>query len=436
MSDQHIIRRNPLKVRKRQSRPYATQKAKEAVSQAKRADIRQAAHEIRVDKHQKIAKLAQDKGITVNRAKQELGYLSALEKKTRTSNKFNVFMCWKVNQINDGMDTDVAKSPEYQAEYEKMPEVQLKEIVAEHDKWREREALGKRTRTKEQSSDVVGTHKRIKDSVEYLILMHRFPDTYSELFLSSFQLENLAARSNEHAILISASANRDATLCPSYFTTAGPAHRFLHEHYGIELDEMAQEFYLYLQGGVALNNTKRLEKARSTVRRHIDNGLNELLIQPTRMEYSRYEDLIVVRHGVILWGYPLPGTPVNPDNIVSLRSLERIIEVFETGECHWDLATPNEVTAAGDSSSASGKKRKTRSDAGLTRKDPSEQPAGKTTKKRKADTSEGTAGKATKKRKVNTSGGTAEKATKKRKVNKSAASNSAGGEDASEGAGH
>ncbi|KDQ19131.1 hypothetical protein BOTBODRAFT_42025 [Botryobasidium botryosum FD-172 SS1] len=255
---EHIAPRNPVKTRVCSTRHYATQKDKAAVTLAQRIDIRKAVHGIRVDEHEKIAAVAREKQISVTRVKKELGYVSSLEKKT-----CSLLMLMASPDLTAGATRitapDVAQSAEYKAEYRAMPEEQLTEIVAKHEAWREREKLGKRTRSKEQSADIVGAQKRIKDT-------------------------------------------------------------------------LAREFYVYLQSGVVLNNTEQLEIRRAAVRKQIDEGLAKVMLHPCRMEYSRYQELMVARHGVILKGYPLPGDPVNPDAIVSLKALDKILAAFKSAQ--------------------------------------------------------------------------------------------------------
>ncbi|KDQ09797.1 hypothetical protein BOTBODRAFT_47404 [Botryobasidium botryosum FD-172 SS1] len=88
---------------------------------------------------------------------------------------------------------------------------------------------------------------------------------------------------------------------------------------------------------VVLNNTDKIANARATVRKCIDEGLAKVMLDPPWMEYSHYQELMV---------------------------LEKILATFESGECCWEMATPPESAAGGDHA----KKRKQCSDAGIPRK--------------------------------------------------------------------
>ncbi|KAJ7633512.1 hypothetical protein B0H17DRAFT_1217521 [Mycena rosella] len=53
------------------------------------------------------------------------------------------------------------------------------------------------------------------------------------------------------------------------------------------------------------------------------------------MNYVQYHKSIVLKHGVILKGYPLDSKPKNPTSIPNIETIARVQDALRSGDCFW-----------------------------------------------------------------------------------------------------
>ncbi|KAG2096946.1 hypothetical protein BD769DRAFT_1336365, partial [Suillus cothurnatus] len=61
------------------------------------------------------------------------------------------------------------------------------------------------------------------------------------------------------------------------------------------------------------------------------------------MNYTNYEQKIVKRHSFALVSWPVPGLVRNPSKIGGRPEVNKLLDAFQDGTCHWVKLTDEEL---------------------------------------------------------------------------------------------
>ncbi|KAJ7468533.1 hypothetical protein FB451DRAFT_1400909 [Mycena latifolia] len=97
--------------------------------------------------------------------------------------------------------------------------------------------------------------------------------------------------------------------------------QFFHDVLHLEPRDLSAQYELW---GVACEKVDKTSKKNISINR------------------VQYRKVMVLKHSVILRGWPLKGDPVNPNNIHDLDSMVKVCDTMKSGKCFWHKLTDRE----------------------------------------------------------------------------------------------